>query len=306
MAKKQSSKKSSKKTAAKKATAKASAAKKSLAKSVVKSLPRRAAKSAATTSASRKSSPPTLAAQIDLQQSSEYVRQDWWNWSVWVEAPANVLRQIEYVNYKLHSTFKDPIRHQTNSQEKFMLKSNGWGEFTIHAEIKPKDGSAFKKSLWLTLEYPQPGKAMKTASSSIKKADRHATVFLSAGLSELRMSNALAEALRENSIEVLKADELPPDLPWDVAISEIVKNADLMVLLLSDRPTSSTIREIYSAKDRKPPLPILPVLIRPWATLPDILTDTQPINLKEPESDGIAANVAMQIVDRIKKLPPKP
>src|SRR6185369_12353366 len=297
MAKKQSSRKSSKKTAATKKTARAVVAKKSLAKSP--------AKSATTVSAARKSSPPTLAGQIDLRQSSEYVRQNWWNWSVWIEAPANVLSKIEYVNYKLHSTFTDPVRHQTNSQQKFLLKSAGWGEFTINAEIKPKDGNAFTKRHWLTLEYPQSAPAIKSASTSIKKAKPRSSVFVSAGLSDLRMSNALAQALRKSGVEVSKADELSPDLPWDVAISEIIKNADLMVVLISGRPTSSTMAEIHSAKARKSPLPILPILIGPETTVPDELEDSQPIHLKEANNE-IAADVAMQIIDRFKKLPPKP
>lgn len=296
MAKKQSSKKSSKKTAAKKTTAKATTARKSLAKS--------AAKSAATVSASRKSSPPALASQIDVQQSSEYVRQDWWKWSVWIEAPSNVLNKIEYVNYKLHSTFANPLRHHTNSQEKFILTSAGWGEFTINAEIKPKDGDAFTKRHWLTLEYPQTTPATKSAATSSNKQKRRPTVFLSSGLSDLKFSNALAQALRKKNIEVSKAGELSSDLPWDVALTEMIKNADLMVVLLSGRPTSSTMGEIYSAKSKK--LPILPVLIGPETIVPDELAGSQPINLKEADEEWIAPDVALQIVDRIKKLPPKP
>src|SRR6185503_20212345 len=160
MPKKQAAKKSSKKTATKKKTAKASAAKKSLARSVKrsakKSVKRSAKKSAVSYGASRKFSPPTVADQIDVHQSSEYVRRNWWNWSVWIEAPSTVLNDIEYVDYKLHSTFSDPVQHRTNPQEKFLLESSGWGEFTINVEIKPKNGKAFTKRHWLTLEYPEP------------------------------------------------------------------------------------------------------------------------------------------------------
>jgi len=295
MAKKQSSaKKSSKKTAAKKKTTKAVAAKKSS---------RSAKKSAASLAgASRKSSAPRIADQIDVQQSSEYVRQNWWNWSVWIEAPPNVLSNIEYVNYKLHSTFADPVRHHTNSQQKFMLKSAGWGEFAINAEIKPKNGSAFTKRHWLTLEYP-PAKAPKGGSVSVKPKRQQRTVFLSSGLSDLGMVNALANALRKRSINVFKADELSPDLPWDVAINESMKTCDLMVVLLSGRPTSSTMREISSAKERK--LPIVPVLIGTDATLPPELKDIQAINLKVDDADKIAPDVAIQLIDIIKRLPQK-
>jgi hypothetical protein len=119
------------------------------------------------------------------------------------------------------------------------------------------------------------------------------------------MVNALAAALRKRSINVLKADELSPDLPWDVAISEMVKTADLMVVLLSGRPTSSIMREIYTARDRKVPLPIVPIVIGLDTIVPDELEAYEPINLKDADADGIAEQVAIQVIDRIKKLPPR-
>src|SRR5688572_21038500 len=133
MAKKQSATKRAarKKIAAKKASAKKTAAKKSVSrKSARKSAVRKpaakksaASKSikriAASTSASRKSSLPMIAGKIDLRQNSEYRGQNWWNWSLWIEAPPAVLNDIEYVNYKLHSTFTDPVQHRSNPQEKF-------------------------------------------------------------------------------------------------------------------------------------------------------------------------------------------
>ena len=299
MAKKQSSrKKSTTKTAAKKKSAKTTATKKSSATS--------ANKNAVSASTSVKSPSATLADQIDLKQSSEYVRNNWWNWSVWIEAPSTVLSNIEYVNYKLHSTFPDPIRHHTNQAQKFVLKSAGWGEFTIKAEIKPKNGNPFTKRHWLTLEYPQP-KAKKSGAVSIKERKGRPTVFLSAGLSDLTMANALAQALTQLNINVLKADEISADLPWEVAISEMIKKADLMVVLLSSRPTSSTIFEIYAANNRKLPLPIVPVLIGMDTPIPAELKSVQTINLKGGEDpNSIAPHVADQVMNRLKVLPEKP
>jgi len=309
MVNKRTARKASKKTATKKKAAKASAAKKSFAGSAKRSAKKASKKSVKKSfvsyGASRKSSPPSIVDQIDMHQSSEYVRPNWWNWSVWIDAPSTLLNDIESVDYKLHSTFPDPLQHRTNRQEKFLLTSSGWGEFTINAEIKLKNGKALTKRHWLTLEYPQPAQSLNTGSVSIKKKDARPNVFVSAGVSDLTMSNALEEALRKRSINVLKADELLTDLPWDVAIGEMVKKADLMVVLLSGRPTSSTMREIYSAKDRKPPLPIVPIVIGLDTVVPDELADSQAINMKEADLDGIAGEVATQVIDRIKKLPPK-
>lgn len=304
-----------KKTTAKKSLARKSAAKKSVARKATakkagakKSSARKSIKKAALSSyAARKSSLPTIAAKIDLRQSSEYMGQNWWKWSLWIDAAPSVLNDIEYVNYKLHSTFPDPVQQRTNAQEKFLLESSGWGEFTINAEIKPKNGKAFTKRHWLTLEYPQPTQSLRPGSTTAtRKKHDYPTVFLSAGISDLRMGNALARALREQGIIVFKSDELSADVPWDFAITEMTKNADLMVVLLSGRPTGWTMREIYAARNQKKQIPIVPIVIGLDAIVPDELAESQAIKLKDAdEPDEIAPKVAKQVLDRIKMLPPK-
>ncbi len=304
-----------KKTAAKKLVAKKSAAKKSVARKSVakksgatKSSARKSIKKVAASSyVARKSSLPTIAAKIDLRQSSEYMGQNWWNWSLWIDAPPSVLNDIEYVNYKLHSTFPDPVQQRTNAQDKFLFESAGWGEFTINAEIKPKNGKAFTKRHWLTLEYPQPTQSLRPGSTTAtREKHEHPTVFLSAGITDLRMGNALARALREQGIIVFKSDELSADVPWDFAITEMTKNADLMVVLLSGRPTGWTMREIHAARNQKKQIPIVPIVIGLDAVVPDELAESQAINLKDAnEPDEIAPKVAKQVIDRFKTLPPK-
>jgi len=46
---------------------------------------------------------------------------------------------IEKVVYHLHSTFKNPRRVISTSENDFLLKTNGWGEFVINAEIYVKN-----------------------------------------------------------------------------------------------------------------------------------------------------------------------
>ena len=43
--------------------------------------------------------------------------------------------KIEKVVYKLHPTFKNPIRPVITPENDFLLKTNGWGEFTLKAEV---------------------------------------------------------------------------------------------------------------------------------------------------------------------------
>ena len=319
MAKKQSApRKTAKKSASKKTSARAIAARKSSAKkasakksgakkSAVKRAPTKksARKTALLSAAARKSSPPTIAEQIEMRQSSEYVGHNRWNWSIWIDAPATVMNDIEYVDYKLHSSYTDPLRRRTNRDENFRLSGNGWGEFTITAEIKPQDGKAFTKRHWLTLEYPATPSSASSGSLSVKQKSHTPTIFVSAGVSDLRLCNALAAALRTQGFTVFKGDEVSSDLPWEVAIGEMIKAANLMVVLLSGRPTSWTIREIYAAIKRD--LTILPVLIGPDPIVPGEIEELQAIKLKDADKpEEIAPELAMQVIDKIKKLPPKP
>ena len=91
---------------------------------------------------------------IHVEQEMEYERNDWWNWSVWVEGDAAELDCISSVVYTLHSTFANPVRTITDRRTKFRLQSAGWGGFTIYAQVFDKEGSSRKLEHSLKLYYP--------------------------------------------------------------------------------------------------------------------------------------------------------
>jgi transcription initiation factor IIF auxiliary subunit len=66
---------------------------------------------------------------------------DYFEWEVYLEEPDAVLDQIDHVIYRLHETFPEPIRTVTNREERFALRSRGWGEFTLGVVVVYKDGS---------------------------------------------------------------------------------------------------------------------------------------------------------------------
>ena len=265
-------------------------------------------KSKGITAALPKSSSTILPEQIQVKQSSEYRGKyqgnDWWNWSIWIEAPAMVLAQIEYVEYKLHPTFPNPVEKRTNADDKFRLEAEGWGEFLIELEIKQKSGGKIKKMHWLNLEYPASSPTT-LRSAAKQETQKSPTVFLSAGITDLRMGNALGEALENKGVTVLKPDDLPAGVPWEVAIGGMIKAADLFVVLISGGLTSWTKREIEAAKSRK--LRILPVVIGSDTALPEEMEGLQKINLKDTNvPDKIAPDVAVQIKNAVKTLPQNP
>ncbi len=257
-------------------------------------------KSARAGSASAKSLPVRKKpVPVDIKQSCSYKGQDWWEWAVWIEGPDKVLDEIESVEYFLHSTFPDPLRRKTNRTEKFRIESSGWGEFMIKVHILTRKGVQFKTQHWLTLDYPTTSsRSVSSGAIFTKPGHEKPTLFLSAGVSELRFGNELGSALEKLGCEVLKMEDAPPDVPWDKAILLLMKRCDLLVMLIYGGLTSWGIRQISAALDRK--LPILPVVIGTQTQLPDQLKQFQAINLKDAYNPEIAPHLAEQIKKSIK------
>ncbi len=91
---------------------------------------------------------PSLAA-LTVKNTSTYAGAGRWDWTIFVEADFDTLRQIECVEYILHPTFPEPVRKVCNQPEtKFAHSANGWGTFTVKVNILFKNGHK------LELEHP--------------------------------------------------------------------------------------------------------------------------------------------------------
>jgi transcription initiation factor IIF auxiliary subunit len=83
------------------------------------------------------------AQEITTRNVSRYVGNDRWVWTVFVSAPATVLREIRCVEYTLHPTFPDPVRRvceRGDPAQPFALQSDGWGTFTIGVRVFFRSG----------------------------------------------------------------------------------------------------------------------------------------------------------------------
>ena len=287
-------KKSTKGSAVKSAKAKKSAA--------AKRAPSRSVKPSSGTTGAKSSGAKQESMPLKVRQGCDYRGQDWWGWSVWIEAGDSVLDEIEYVEYSLHPTFPDPVRRVTNREEKFLIKSEGWGEFMIGVHIFTRKGEHLKRQHWLTLDYPTTPSKKNIASGGArlsKRGSERPTLFLSGGVTELGLANALSEALEQEGFEVVRMEDAPPGVPWDQAIRLLTKQADIMVMLISGGLTSWGMREIAAAIDHK--LPILPVVVGPLSQLPEELRGFQAIPLKDAsDPTAIAPQLAQQIKQSIK------
>jgi len=63
----------------------------------------------------------------------------YYEWEVFVDESDSILDKIDHVVYFLHSTFPEPVRTVSKRDNQFALRTKGWGEFLINAQVVFKD-----------------------------------------------------------------------------------------------------------------------------------------------------------------------
>jgi transcription initiation factor IIF auxiliary subunit len=91
---------------------------------------------------------------IRADNTAKEVRPDWWNWTVFIQGPDDVLDQVKCVEYTLHPTFLNPVRDvcERGTGPAFALSANGWGTFQIRIRVFLKDGRVQELTHKLKLE----------------------------------------------------------------------------------------------------------------------------------------------------------
>jgi transcription initiation factor IIF auxiliary subunit len=84
-----------------------------------------------------------MAQDIEADNTSVYVGDGRWNWTVFIKAPPQILEKIHCVDYTLHPTFPNP--YQTvcelgDPKRAFAYSQNGWGVFEIQIKVTFKNG----------------------------------------------------------------------------------------------------------------------------------------------------------------------
>lgn len=60
---------------------------------------------------------------------------------VWVDGPTSELKNILSVDYRLHPSFRNPMRHSDNLESKFGITFWTWGMFDIAVTVNLNDGT---------------------------------------------------------------------------------------------------------------------------------------------------------------------
>lgn len=82
---------------------------------------------------------------LRIRNKWKYKDSNRWDWEAFIDDDGSgELEDVDYVEYVLHPTFPNPIRKVKDPNNKFELKTNGWGTFNLKAFAVKNDGSKVK------------------------------------------------------------------------------------------------------------------------------------------------------------------
>jgi transcription initiation factor IIF auxiliary subunit len=94
---------------------------------------------------------------LRLRNKWNYKGKDRWRWEAFLDDDGSgELADVDFVEYVLHPTFRDPIRTIQDPAGGFGLKTEGWGTFMLKAFVHMKDGSRTPLKHEIELKYEPP------------------------------------------------------------------------------------------------------------------------------------------------------
>jgi transcription initiation factor IIF auxiliary subunit len=208
---------------------------------------------------------------ISIKQDAHRETKTWWEWSVWLEGPAEEMAEIAKVVYTLHPSFVEPVQEIKTRGNGFKLDSMGWGEFELHLALHFKDGKVRNRKHWLKLV--DHGKAPreeatdrigKDAVAKVLKAGKtlpraapppmaveaaRPTVFISGSIADMPAIRNITEHLQRQGTEVFSTLNLPiSSVPWERQVHDALSKSSAAMFVISEDPSRSMMHEIDIAK----------------------------------------------------------
>jgi len=91
---------------------------------------------------------------IRIRNNWKYKGDENWEWEAFLDdGGTGEIKDIDYVEYILHPTFKNPVRKIDDRESNFALKTSGWGTFNLKAFAYTKAGTKIKLSRDIELKY---------------------------------------------------------------------------------------------------------------------------------------------------------
>ena len=184
---------------------------------------------------------------LSIAQDAAPTESSHWRWSVWLNGSKDELDAVKEVVWKLHPSFSPPEVRVTARKNAFRLKSSGWGEFEIHADVHLANGARISLRHWLRFNQAASKKSLSKAAAGVKVApesaaviERQPKVFLSYTSADARLARALTEELKlKHNIDVFVDVDIPSGQNLRDWISEKITESDAAVFLLPEGDSAS-------------------------------------------------------------------
>ena len=75
---------------------------------------------------------------------------------LWIEGSQRDLDSIEFVTYRLHPSFKNPVRVGTERSRDFEVRIRTWGFFDVRITVVGHDGHKYEMSGRVTFDPERP------------------------------------------------------------------------------------------------------------------------------------------------------
>jgi transcription initiation factor IIF auxiliary subunit len=232
--------------------------------------------------------------ELRLAQSDENVRPGWWQWSVWLDGTPEWLDRVAGVTYFLHATFSDPVRVVDDRASSFRLSSAGWGEFTIRAEARLRDGTTRRLTHALKLRHTASAEARTASPAPSARGTSTSQVFLSHSAIDGRLAGQVSRELELRGMKVTSsANTMSQRNARSDVTREALQHSDAVIALQSDTPSNAVDDELSAAHGLQKP--IVHVRVGP------------PADKDAPPSDSVlqfgsnarAETIAKQLIERL-------
>ncbi|PCJ94422.1 MAG: hypothetical protein COA50_11715 [Flavobacteriaceae bacterium] len=185
--------------------------------------------------------------EYNVRQSSEKdsSRKDYYKWAVWIENGGSDISDIDYVQYLLHSTFKNRFRKISEVSTGFRMKSSGWGEFKIEISVTKKSGESIQMSHWLNLknDFQDTDEVNKESELNSKK------LYISHSDADIRKAQYLQIMLTDLGMDVVSTSDVELGASLKDYITESINSSDAVISINSETGSDWQKAEIKIANE---------------------------------------------------------
>jgi hypothetical protein len=225
-----------------------------------------------------------------IAQDFDYVGNDYWHWSVWIEGDDAELDQVKEVVWVLHPSFSPSRVVCSKRSDRFRLRTSGWGTFLLRAQVMLASGGERVLKHNLELEYPDASEPPQRSMASPRK-DRPPTFYLSYSTEDTRLAAKLRKGLEAFGLNVLDQTRVKAGDPVNDTLRQMIEQADGIIGFVGPGEISPWVRsEIRTAASYAKPALVFTAEGAFIDGLP-IETRTRQIDVNKLDLGAIAAEV---------------